>query len=178
MKAFLATLFAFLCAFQAVGYGQKPVGTWQGKLKEDKDEMRLVLKIKDDAGKLTGELYSIDEDGDPIALSSVSSQGNTLTFAVAIAGIRFSGHFSEDGNSITGTWTEDKKPLPLTVFKATAGPPGRSRNLQRRWPAAPILRLRSQPSSPASQTRWATVTTSKAATSPPRAALDDLIGYA
>ncbi len=119
MKARLLTL-CLLAVSSPMLCGQKPAGTWQGKLKEDKDETRLVLKIKDDAGKLAGELYSIDEDGDPIALSSVSSQGNTLMFAVAIAGVSFSGHFSADGNSITGTWTEDKKPFPLTIVRANS----------------------------------------------------------
>ena len=118
MRAFLATLFALFCVFQSVAFGQKVAGTWQGKLKEDKDETRLVIKIKEDAGNLSGEIYSIDEDGDPIALSSISSKGGTLTFAVAIAGINFSGHFSAAGNSIDGTWTDDKKPFPFTLVRA------------------------------------------------------------
>src|SRR5579884_3473269 len=120
MKACLAALFALQCVFRTVGYAQKPAGTWQGKLKEDKDETRLVIKIKDDAGKLSGEIYSIDEDGDPMALSSIGSHGGTVTFAVAIAGVSFSGHFSADGNSITGVWTDDKKPFPFTIVRANS----------------------------------------------------------
>jgi uncharacterized protein (TIGR03435 family) len=77
-----------------------------------------VGQLADDDGKLKGTLYSIDEGGDPMALSSIGRKGDTVNFAIAVADVSFSGRFSADGNSIVGVWTEDRKPLPLVLVRA------------------------------------------------------------
>ena len=102
---------------------QNVAGTWQGTATLGKDQSRIVVKLAENGGQLSGALYTIDEDdgGDPIALSSVSRDGETLKFAVAVIDIAFSGRFSPDGNSIAaGTFTVDETHAPLTFVRANA----------------------------------------------------------
>jgi uncharacterized protein (TIGR03435 family) len=120
MKTALLFVLALFASAGNVLCAQDVAGTWQGTLHDGKDDARLVVKIAQDAGKLTGALYSIDDDGDPIALSAVGRTGDTLKFSIALMTVDFSGRFSQDGNSVVGTWTQGKKPVPLTLVRANS----------------------------------------------------------
>jgi hypothetical protein len=114
----LCILAALLCAAPAL-HAQKLAGTWQGTLADGKDSLRVVVKITDDDRRLKGALYSIDQGGDPMALSSISLQGGTLNFAIALINGHFSGTVSADANSIAGQWIQGSKPTPLTLVRAS-----------------------------------------------------------
>jgi uncharacterized protein (TIGR03435 family) len=98
---------------------QDVAGTWQGTIEDGKDELRSAVRIVSDDGKLSGTFYSIDQGGDPFALSSISRQGDTLTFAIALINGSFSGRFSDDGNSVSGVWSQNRNKLPLRLVRAS-----------------------------------------------------------
>ena len=83
--------------------------------------LRIVLKIsKDETGELKATVYSIDQNGRPIASSSVSFEGRKLLVVNKFPGpTRTKGTMSADGNSLNGTVTQNGS-LLLVLERATA----------------------------------------------------------
>jgi len=117
MKKIILGLLAALTLAIPAARAQQIAGTWQGTLSDGEDSLRIVVKITDDDHRLKGAMYSIDEGADPMALSSISFQGGTLNFAIALLNARFSGKLGADSNSIAGQWSQGK-PTPLTLVRA------------------------------------------------------------
>ena len=93
-------------------------GDWQGTLEAEKS-LRLIARIaKADKG-WGAKFYSIDQTPQPFSASSVTLDGTSVKIAVDIIGGTFEGTLSADGNTLTGTWTQGTKPLPLTLVRAT-----------------------------------------------------------
>jgi uncharacterized protein (TIGR03435 family) len=94
-------------------------GTWQGTLPAGKGE-RLVVKIAKDGAGWSGVVYDLD--------SHTPSQGrNTTQMSLAGAEVRFAiapidgsyvGKLSDDGASMTGTWTQGGQARPLNLARA------------------------------------------------------------
>jgi uncharacterized protein (TIGR03435 family) len=124
----LARLLAVVCVlvFAAGGVvmAQSPKtgieDTWQGTLHPTGGkDLRTVLKIsRDDKGALTGQFYSIDQNPQPIKLSSISFQDGVLKYTIEMADLKYEGKMSSDGKSIVGTSTQGQ-PLPLIFERAT-----------------------------------------------------------
>ena len=111
-KLFLAM--ACLLATTAT-QAQTVLGTWQGTLPIP-DNPRIILKlVKAQDGAPRGSFYWIDKLADPIPLSDVSFTPPSLNIASLYASISYQAKLSEDGKSLTGTWTQDKKTYPLTL---------------------------------------------------------------
>lgn len=116
-KAVLCILAVLALAVPA--HAQQIAGTWQGTLADGKDSLRVVVKITDDEKRLRGTLYSIDQGGEPIALSSITLQAGTLNFAIVLLNAHYSGKLSADASSIAGEWSQGSgKPDPLTFVRA------------------------------------------------------------
>ena len=74
---------------------------------------------KADAGGLKAVMYSIDQGAQPINASSITLQGTTVKIVVPAIGGNYEGKLSNtDGTSITGTWNQSPKPLPLDLTLA------------------------------------------------------------
>jgi uncharacterized protein (TIGR03435 family) len=98
---------------------QDITGDWQGTLEAGR-ALRIVMKItKADTGGLKAAMYSIDQGGQAIPVSSVTLQGSTVKMSVSMIGGSYEGTLNAGGNSITGTWTQGGKPLPLNLERAT-----------------------------------------------------------
>ena len=95
-------------------------GTWQGTMQTpDGGQHRMVLRIaKDEKGALSGTLYPIDQNGRPLAASSVSFENGTLRFVNQFPGMTYEGRISADGQSISGTVTQNGS-FPLVLERAT-----------------------------------------------------------
>jgi uncharacterized protein (TIGR03435 family) len=96
---------------------QNIAGNWQGTLQAGKD-LRIVVAISNTDG-LKGMMYLIDQSGQGIPASSLTLQGNTMRMSFAGIGVTFEGNLSADGKTITGTFTQSNKPLPMTLERAT-----------------------------------------------------------
>jgi len=98
---------------------QSLTGTWQGTLSPGPQTLRIVIKISiGDNDKPQATMYSIDQGGQPIKVSSVSRDGSTVKMAVMMLNGSYEGKLSADGNTINGTWTQGA-PLPLNLARAT-----------------------------------------------------------
>jgi uncharacterized protein (TIGR03435 family) len=107
-------------------YAQSPAeaaktieGNWQGTLTVGNKDLRLIIEVSKDDGRLKGVFHSIDQPVGPIKISSISLDGSTFKFAVDLAGATYEGKLAGDGNSIAGTWTQGNSPLPLNFARAT-----------------------------------------------------------
>jgi uncharacterized protein (TIGR03435 family) len=96
---------------------QDVTGNWQGTLHAGKD-LRIVLKITKDDGKLKAMAYSIDQGAGSMSASSVTLQAMDFKFTVPSVDGTYEGKLSADGNTISGTWTQGQ-PLPLVLVRAT-----------------------------------------------------------
>jgi uncharacterized protein (TIGR03435 family) len=98
-------------------------GTWQGRehTPEGRD-LRMVLKVaKDEKGALSATLYSIDQAELFPAGGSVRFQEGKLRFVNDFPGLTYEGTMSADGNSMNGTMTYAKRPLPLALQRTRPG---------------------------------------------------------
>jgi uncharacterized protein (TIGR03435 family) len=118
MKKFMLSLVACVAMLATAVQAQNIAGQWQGTLQTDKD-LRTILVIKKDDVKLSATFYSIDQTPMPFKVSSVSLLGTTVKFAIDLIGGTYEGKLSDDGNTITGTWTQGSTPLPLVLSRAT-----------------------------------------------------------
>ena len=106
-------------ALSAAGalHAQDLTGNWQGTLKSAKD-LRLILAVTKDGGRLQAKLYSIDESAQPFRVSSISQDGSTVKFAIDLNGTTFEGKMNAGSSVISGTWTQGVTPLPLNLVRA------------------------------------------------------------
>jgi uncharacterized protein (TIGR03435 family) len=96
---------------------QDLTGNWQGTLKSAKD-LRMILVVTKEDGRLQAKLYSIDETAQPFRVSSISQDGSTVKFAIDLNGTTYEGKMNADNNVIAGTWTQGVTPLPLKFSRA------------------------------------------------------------
>jgi uncharacterized protein (TIGR03435 family) len=107
-----------IAATFAVGaQAQDITGDWQGTLHAGKD-LRIVVKITKDDGKLKAVGYSIDQGSQPMGTTGVTLDGKNFKFSVPGVGGSYQGTLSADGNTIDGTWTQGQ-PLGLVLVRAT-----------------------------------------------------------
>jgi uncharacterized protein (TIGR03435 family) len=95
-------------------------GTWQGVLPIGKG-VRLVLKVAKNGGQWSGLAYDLASDvpSEGRTTTQMSLTGNEVRFAIAPIGASFEGRLSEDGASITGTWTQGGQARPFSLTRAT-----------------------------------------------------------
>jgi uncharacterized protein (TIGR03435 family) len=94
-------------------------GNWQGTLKDGKD-LRLILVVSQEDGKLQAKLYSIDESPHPYTVSSISQDGLMVKFAIDLNGTAYEGKMNAGNTAIVGTWTQGvTKSFPLELARAT-----------------------------------------------------------
>jgi len=92
-------------------FAQNITGTWQGSLaaQQGRPPLRIVVKTsRGDDEKLKAVMYSIDQGGRAFTASAASMQGSTFKMSVAAIGAEYEGKLGEDGNTITGTWTQGR----------------------------------------------------------------------
>jgi uncharacterized protein (TIGR03435 family) len=119
MKKLLLCVVALVAMLGMSARAQDLAGNWQGTLKAGKD-LRVILNVyKGDKDAWGAKMYSIDQGGQAIPATSVTAHGSSIKISVDMIGGTFEGKLSEDGKTITGTWTQGTQPLPLTLVRAT-----------------------------------------------------------
>src|SRR5262249_44562749 len=97
---------------------QDVTGTWQGVLRENGRDQRTVIKIlKDDGGRLQGALYLIDKGVGYAPLTGTALGGN-VTLSIPASGATYTGKLDSSGNSLSGTWTQDRSAQSLSLIRA------------------------------------------------------------
>src|SRR5271155_668465 len=97
---------------------QDLTGNWQGTLKASRD-LRMILVITKEDGRLQAKVYSIDETAQPFRISSISQDGSAVKFAIDLNGTTYEGKMNAGDTTIAGTWTQGVTPLPLDFSRVT-----------------------------------------------------------
>jgi CubicO group peptidase (beta-lactamase class C family) len=106
MKKLLQFLLALVAFSGAALSAQDLSGTWQGTLMAG-GNLRTVLKIaKVDSGGWSAVMYSIDQGGAAIPVTSITLDGTSLKFSIDPLGGKYEGVLSADATAITGTWAQ------------------------------------------------------------------------
>jgi pimeloyl-ACP methyl ester carboxylesterase len=77
--------------------------------------LRLVIKIREEAGALTGTLDSIDQGARDLPIETIRLEQARLTLELRSVGGRYEGDLAESGDEIAGTWSQGGGRLPLTL---------------------------------------------------------------
>jgi hypothetical protein len=94
-------------------------GTWDGVLEFNGRQMRLTLKMANQAdGTSTGTIASQDGSGLEIAVG-MTQKDKTIAVDVPAINGAFNGTLNTDGTELSGTWSQAGGSLPL-VFKRAA----------------------------------------------------------
>ncbi|GHT36920.1 alpha/beta hydrolase [Bacteroidia bacterium] len=118
MKKIAIALVTVLVSFSA--FGQDVSGQWNGTLKVQGVELRLVFNInKTAAGGYTSTMDSPDQGAKGIPVSSTSFANGTLKLSAANLGIEYEGTLDADGD-INGTFKQGGLSLPLVLSQGAA----------------------------------------------------------
>ena len=88
-------------------------GAWLGQLHAGPQKLWVQVNLKAGAAK-SCTLDSIDQKAFGIPCGNVRMNGNAVSFDVPAVNGNWSGTLSEDGKTLTGTWTQGA-PLPLVL---------------------------------------------------------------
>lgn len=107
-----------LCiAGMATCFAANPVGDWRGTLKTDGPELRLALHIQGADGEYKATLDSLDQGANGIPVAKVTLAGNRLKLDVDAVKGGFEGDVAEDDKTISGTWSQGGRELPLVFAR-------------------------------------------------------------
>jgi serine-type D-Ala-D-Ala carboxypeptidase/endopeptidase len=104
--------------FVPAGKPSRVDGIWLGTLQAGGASLRIQAHVRsDDSGKEYGSLDSLDQHAMGLDCSAVTFSSDDFTFDVPVVKGSFTGKLSADGNTLTGTWSQNKSFLPLTLTR-------------------------------------------------------------
>jgi pimeloyl-ACP methyl ester carboxylesterase len=103
-------------ATQTVPTPAQIAGIWQGALALPTGaSLRLVVKLREQGGVLTGTLDSVDQGARDLPIDSVRLENRRLLFTMSAIGGRYEGEVAASGDELVGTWSQGGGSLPLTL---------------------------------------------------------------
>ena len=113
-------------------------GDWLGTLDTGMGKLRLVLHVINTEDGLTATMDSLDQDAKGLRVTSITRSGPSLKFEMKSIGGMYDGTIASDLSSITGTWSQLGKSLPLVLKRvknaAELAPPRRPQNPMKPYP--------------------------------------------
>jgi dipeptidyl aminopeptidase/acylaminoacyl peptidase len=97
-------------------WGQDIAGDWNGVLKVQTIQLRLVLHIQKNESGYSATMDSPDQGAKGIPVTSVSYENSVLKFAITGIGVEYEGVLGDDG-IITGTFKQMGQSFPLNLSK-------------------------------------------------------------
>lgn len=115
MKQILLILSLLMVAYAA--YTQDITGQWNGLLKVQNTQLRVVFNVtKTDSGYVS-TMDSPDQGAKGIPASQTSFENDLLKIEIAMAGIRYEGALTQS-NQIVGEFRQSNYSIPLTLTRA------------------------------------------------------------
>ena len=108
-------LISILIIFSNSIWSQDVTGTWNGELKVQGMQLRLIFHIFNDNGNYTATMDSPDQGAKDIKMSKTSFDNGQLNIKFDAAQINYSGALI--GDSIIGTFKQGGMTLPLNLFR-------------------------------------------------------------
>ncbi len=93
------------------------IETWSGALDAGGATLRLKLEITGEGDDLTAVLISIDQGSPRIPVEKLSFEDNELAFTTPVINGQFTGGLNEEGNTATGTWSQNGLDIPLSLTR-------------------------------------------------------------
>jgi pimeloyl-ACP methyl ester carboxylesterase len=98
-------------------------GAWSGVLDADGQKLRIGLNVKNQEGKISATLDSLDQGAFGIPLESVDVEGNRIRFSRQSLALSYQGVL--EGDRIEGTLTQGGRALPLAFERGKPKPVAR-----------------------------------------------------
>ena len=104
---------------------ERLVGSWHGGLEVGGGaSLTIVFNISQDAdGAFTGTMDSPDQGAIGIPLTSVTIEGSSVTVSIQVIQGTYTGTLSDEGDHLSGTWSQGPASLALTLVKGDPSPP-------------------------------------------------------
>lgn len=110
-------------------------GVWQGGLKVNIMELRLLFKLNGSGSEMKGTMDSMDQGAKDMPLDEVVSKGRSLHLEMRSIGGMYDGEMSEDGSEINGEWKQGGRTFPLKIMRLERAPDmSRSQDPKRPYP--------------------------------------------
>lgn len=109
------TFLILALAISFTSFSQEIVGSWQGVLKVQGIQLRLVFNIEKDGDAFKSTLDSPDQGAKGIPCNETNFADNILSVKISSIGAGFEGKLEND--SIKGTFTQMGASFPLTLAK-------------------------------------------------------------
>jgi hypothetical protein len=97
--------------------GKELEGTWNGTLKGEQTELRLVLTIANRADGAEGRIVNLDEGGLQLPLK-ISQSGSSVTLDSIAVPATFAGTLNADGTELAGTFRQGQSAIAVTFHRA------------------------------------------------------------
>ena len=102
--------------------GEGVEGVWQGSIKVNAFELRLLFNIKRENDSWTGTMDSLDQNASGIPISEVQVEENVVTLKLKSIGGAFQGEVNEAGSEINGEWKQGGQGRPLKILRIEKAP--------------------------------------------------------
>ena len=109
-------LFLFTTFLSLTAFAQDITGTWDGILKVQGTQLRLVFNISKTNTGFTSTMDSPDQKATGIPITTTTFENNTLKLAIPMASISYEGVLGNDRN-IVGTFKQGALTVPLNLTK-------------------------------------------------------------
>jgi len=119
-KLLLVTIMALLLSFSAAA--QDIIGSWEGVLKVQGQEIPLLFNVEEADGVLTSTMDSPSQGAVGIPMDKTEFEANQLTIAFTQGGIKYVGLL--EGESITGIFHQGGAEFPMDLSKTIKTKPG------------------------------------------------------
>ena len=93
-------------------------GNWEGVIKIQNQELRLVLHVREAAGKLTATFDSPDQYVAGMPVDSIDLKGQQLNFEIKRIMALYSGTLDKEAKAVSGSWSQLGMSFPLNFKKA------------------------------------------------------------
>ena len=95
-------------------------GRWEGTLESMGKTLHLVFNLANTDGAASGTIDSPDQGAIGLPMTEIAASENSIKIAVKIVNGTYAGKLSEDGQIITGEWSQGGAALALVLKKAAA----------------------------------------------------------
>lgn len=110
----------FEAAVKNAAIGKELEGVWNGALAADREQLRAILTLSNQAdGTAIGNLVTVD-DGLEIPIATITQKASSLTLDLKAVGASYTGALNPDATELAGTYTRGSRVLPLTFHRSTA----------------------------------------------------------